>query len=85
VRRRLLLEERLAVNAVGVARDGQRPAGKMRQQERRDRRVVVDHVTLGEAVGRIQDLRQVGQRELVAVEDHAGRCRSRLANDDAPG
>ena len=44
----VLLEERLAVDAVGPAGEGHRPAGQVRQQHRRDPHVVVDHLRLGE-------------------------------------
>ena len=44
----VLLEERLPVDAVGPAGEGDRPAGQVRQQHRRDPHVVVDHLGLGE-------------------------------------
>ena len=44
---RLLLKERLALDAVGPALDGQRTIAQVADERRRDRRVVVDHVALG--------------------------------------
>ena len=49
VRRRALLEERLPLHPVRVALEGQRAAGQMRHQHRRDLRRVLDRVPLGEA------------------------------------
>ena len=59
VRGALLLVEELALDAVGVALHGQRPAVQVRDQDRRHARVVVDHLALGEAGLRIEDLVEV--------------------------
>ena len=44
------------------------PARQMREQDRRDPRVVLDHLPLGEAHRGIEDLLQVGERERVALD-----------------
>src|SRR5262249_8759328 len=63
VTRAALLEEARRVDAVGVAAERQRPAFEVRQHDRRDARVVVDDLALGEAVVRVEDLVEVGEAE----------------------
>jgi hypothetical protein len=57
----LLLVEVAALDAVGVALERQRPVAQVRQHVRRDARVVVDHLPLGEADGGEHDLVEVAQ------------------------
>ena len=64
----VLLEEGLAVDALGVALEGQRAAGDVRQQDTRHPLVVVEHLGLGEPGLRVQDLGQVGQGQRPAVD-----------------
>ncbi len=66
VRRGLLLVEELLVHAVRVALQRQRAVAQMRQQHRRDARVVVDHLALGEAHGGVEHLVQVREPEASA-------------------
>ena len=65
--RRLLLVERLAVDAVREALHHQRPLGDDRQQPRRHARVEAEQVALGVAVGRPEHLAQVGDLERLAA------------------
>ena len=58
---RVLLEEALAVDAVRIARQHQRPIVQVRAQNRPDRLVVREQVALGVAVGRPEDLLQVAE------------------------
>jgi len=67
VARRVLGEERLGVDAFRVALERHRPARDVRQQHGGDPLVVVEHLGLGEPVRRVQHLRQVAQRQAVAV------------------
>ena len=59
VRRALLLEEALVLDAVGEAHAGERAALEVGEQHRRDRRVVLDDVALREAGLGIEDLVEV--------------------------
>jgi hypothetical protein len=68
VRGRVLGEERLAIHTVGIALERHRAAGDVREQHRRNPLVVVEHLGLGESVGRVEHLRQVGQRQRPAVD-----------------
>ena len=63
VRRAALLVEEPALDAVRVALQRQRPRPQVRQQHRRDPRVVVDHVALGEPGARVHQLVEVRQRQ----------------------
>ena len=56
-----LLEEPLAVDAVGQAHHGDRPVAQVGQHGRGDPGVVVDHLAFGEAGGRVQHLVEVGE------------------------
>ncbi len=67
---RVLGEERLGVDAFRVALERHRPARDVRQQHGGDPLVVVEHLGLGEPVRRVQHLRQVAQRQGVAVDLH---------------
>ena len=51
-------------DAVREAHEGHRPILDVRQQQRRDARVVVEDLTLGEPAARVEHLVQVRQREL---------------------
>ena len=64
----LLLVEPLRAGPVGKAVQRQRPVGEVRKHHRRDPRVVVDHLRLGEAGLRVEDLVEVGQLELAPVD-----------------
>src|SRR5205814_4213311 len=59
-----LLEERLVINPVGEPAHRDAAVAEMRQQRRRDARVVVDHLALGEPGLGIQDLLEVRELEL---------------------
>ena len=63
-----LLEEPFALRAVGRAHERRRPAGEVGQHHRRDPPVVVDDVGLAEAGGGVEELVEVGERELAAVD-----------------
>ena len=70
VRRAALLVEELVLHAVGIALQGERTVAQVRQQDRGDPRVVVDHLALREPRARVEDLVQIGERErLVADRD----------------
>ena len=64
----VLLVEELVVDAVRVADPRQRPVTQVAEHGRRDARVVVDHVPLGEARRGIHDLVEVGELELAALD-----------------
>ena len=63
VRRAALLVEELLLDAVRIALQRQRPRPQVRQQHRRDPRVVVDHVALREPGARVHQLVEVRERE----------------------
>ena len=65
-----LLEEGgvAVVDALGEAAQGQRPPGQVGDDRRRDLGVVVDHLALGEAGLRVEDLVEVGELQLTAVD-----------------
>ena len=65
VRRRVLLEERLAEGAVGIAAHRERPVAQMRHEHGRDCAVVVEQVALRDALVRPEDLVEI--RELDAA------------------
>jgi hypothetical protein len=65
---RVLLVEVLRLDAVRVALERERPPLQMRQHVRRDARVVVDHVALGEPGGGIEDLVEVGEGQRPALD-----------------
>ncbi len=64
VGRRLLLEEVLALDAVGVAHERDRPVAQVGEQDRRDRGVVADQVALRDLLVGEEDLALVGELEL---------------------
>jgi hypothetical protein len=64
----LLLVEELTVDAVRIALERQVAAAQVRQQDGRDPRVVLDHLTLGETGRGIEDLVQVREREPAALD-----------------
>src|SRR5579863_4387638 len=66
--RRVLFEEEFFVHAFGIALQGERAFCKMRQQDRRDARVVVDHLSLGEPSCGVKYLVQVRQTQMFAVD-----------------
>ena len=55
------------VRAVGIPPERQRPAGQMRDRDRRDPRHVVDHLRLGEPA-RIEDLVEVADRQPASID-----------------
>ena len=61
VLRRVLLEERLAERAVGVAPHRERPVAEVRHEHRRDRAVVVEQVALRDPLVRPEELVEVGE------------------------
>ena len=69
--RRILLVEKFFVHAVGIALAGERASGQMRQHRRRNTHVVVDHLLLGKSRRRIQNLFQIRQLELLALNLNA--------------
>ena len=72
VRRRVLLEERLAERAVGIAAHRERPVAQVRHEHVRDLAVVVDQVALRDPL--------VGPEDLVEVRELDAR-RSRISRD----
>ncbi len=62
-----LLEEPLALDAVGEPDHGDRAVLQVRQHRRGDAGVVVDHLAFGEAVRGVQDLVEVGEPQPAAV------------------
>jgi hypothetical protein len=68
VRGTLLLVEVPALDAVGIALEGERAVAQVRQHRGRDAGVVVDHLTLGEPHRGIHHLVQVRQREPPALD-----------------
>ena len=74
--RRVLLEEELLLDAVGIPLERERPVEEVRQDQVRDGVVVVEHVALGDAVVRVIQLVQVGELQRVAA-DLGGRLPSR--------
>ena len=67
-RRAPLLEEPFTRRTVGRAHERRRPAREVGEHHRRDAAVVVDHVGLAEARGRVQQLVEVRERQLPAVD-----------------
>ena len=61
--RAVLLVEELGVDAVGVSLQGQRVVARVREDRRRDARVVIDDLCLREPDLGIQDLLEVGELE----------------------
>src|ERR1700674_2431022 len=68
VPRRVLLVEVFFVHSVGIALACERPPLQMRQYRRSDSDVVIDDLLLGESSGGIQDLFQIRQLELLALD-----------------
>src|SRR3954451_19474988 len=66
--RALLLVEVGAADAVGIALEGQGAPPQVREQRRRDPRVVVDHLALGEPRLGIEDLVEVREGQPPAVD-----------------
>jgi hypothetical protein len=64
----LLLVEVPALHAVRIALERERAVAQVRQHGRRDARVVVDHLPLGEAHPGVHDLVEVRQREPAALD-----------------
>jgi hypothetical protein len=83
VSRRVFLVEEVAVHAIRVALQRHRAIAKMRQQERGDADVVVDHLRLCEPARGIQNLVRIGDDELRrasgAFRGHAQVNRARPA------
>src|SRR5262249_42783236 len=69
----VLLVEHLAVNALGVPLERERPVAQVRQQRRRDTGVVVDHLALGEAGLRPVELVEVGEPERALADADVDR------------
>src|SRR5207302_11367604 len=64
----LLFEKVVLVDAVRIALQREESFLQVRQQPGRDSRVVVDHLPLGEARGRVEDLIEVRELELAALD-----------------
>ena len=78
VRGRLLLVEVLAVDAVGIALEGQRAVVQVREHDRRDPGVVRDEVALGEPRLGVQDLVPVGDLQPPPLGQHANAALGQL-------
>src|SRR5580704_3055137 len=65
---RVLFEEVFFVHAFGIALQSERTSRKMRQQDRRDARVVIDHLSFCEPSCGVKNLAQVGQTQMLAVD-----------------
>ena len=69
--RAILLVEKGTAHAVGIALHGQRPPAQVRQQHGRNAHVIVDHLPLIESRLGIQNLVQVRQLQVPALDiDH---------------
>ena len=66
--RGVLLEEAVALDAVRPPDAGDRAVLQQRQQHRRDLGVVVEHLALGGAGARVEDLVEVGELEGAALD-----------------
>jgi hypothetical protein len=71
----------LAVDAVGIALERQRPAGEVGEERRRDARVVGDEVALGEAGLRPQDLVEVRELQPPPLDHHLAAVLGQLLDD----
>src|SRR5580704_7707420 len=65
---RVLFEEVFFVHAFGIALQSEWTSRKMRQQDRRDAGVVIDHLSLGEPGCGVKNLVQVSQTQMFAVD-----------------
>ena len=74
VRGHVLLEEELALDAVGEALHGEGATRQVRQHRLGDAGVVVDELPLGEAGLGKEDLVQVGDRQLAVADAHSLRA-----------
>src|SRR6185437_1968241 len=69
----LFIEER-PFAAIGIAFERQRAIGQVREQDRRDAEVIIDHIPLGEVRLRIEDLIEIGKGETLYLgEGHNWR------------
>ena len=68
VRGAVLLIEVAGVDAVRIALERQRAVAQVRKQDRRDTRVVVDHLALGEPRNRVEHLAEVGEGQRPALD-----------------
>ena len=67
----VFFKKELTVYTVGIALQGERPSGRCGTSDRRNARVVVDDLSLGEAGRGIENFIQVGQLQLPALNfDH---------------
>src|SRR6476661_4310544 len=74
---RILFEERLALDPVGITFARKRSPVEMRQDGRRNPRVVVDHVLLGKAGCGVKDLLQVRDLKVPALDIDGRVCHMR--------
>ena len=71
------------VDALGEAAQGHGAAAQVGDDRRRDLGVVVDHLALGEAGLRVEDLVEVGELQLAPVDlDLRGQCRHWATSSD---
>ena len=88
--RRVLLEEALSGDAVGIAREHHRPVVQVGQEPRRDRAVVLDQVALGVSLLGPEDLVEVAEGTTFSgarrtAGGPAARRRRRVANVHSSG
>ena len=73
----ILLEEVSMVHPFGLALHGEWTSGEMRNQHGRDAHVIINHLALGKAGRGIEDLLQVRELQLAALDFDDGWCRHR--------
>ena len=83
--RRLLLEERLAVDAVGPALHRERPVAEVRHEHGRDPAVVVEEIALRDPALGIEDAVGARQLHLAAHSSRASSCSSPSARHPVGG
>src|SRR5580700_5074634 len=66
--RGVLFKKVFFVHAFGIALQSERTSRKMRQQDRRDARVVIDHLSFCEPSCGVKNLVQVSQTQMLAVD-----------------
>jgi hypothetical protein len=66
--RRVLLEEELLLDAVGIALQRERPVLEVRQDEGRDGVVVVQQVAFDDAFGGVEDFVEIREFEGMAID-----------------
>src|SRR5579871_6997116 len=64
----ILLEEGLAIHSVGIALASERPSCQMRQERGSNPGVIIDDIFLRESGRRVQDLLQIRQLQMPALD-----------------